>query len=268
MDDVSKEVKRISNLRQNKNKDKAILEKIARINVWKKQISIGKQFSDEPSKIVADEIFNSYLNNYDFDSFTDVQNVADLVSEEVLKKQIQVKINKIASDENVKNVPDKLIASLHSIEERIWILKEKVGIASDKDKDALDGLVDLENKYKVYIPFNRNEFTTCCSHCGKMLLLRRRCSKKDFETLKHPMFSGRFYYNRRAMSLVKAGILPKIIYAWIFFTSVRYVDWCLQNENKIVEINGVEESEIKSFIMDNPHLQETKIPGNILKEKK
>jgi len=43
--------------------------------------------------------------------------------------------------------------------------------------------------------------------------------------LAHPFFSGRFYYNRRGMELVKAGIWSKEQYAFVFQTSVKYVDW-------------------------------------------
>ena len=132
----------------------------------------------------------------------------------------------------------------------------------------------MDKKFKVYIPFHRNEFTFWspinCKQCGskdvESVLMRRRV--KDFDALKHPMFSGRFYFNRRGMELVKAGVWTKEQYAWVFFTSVRYVDWCLENEHKIVEINTVEQSEIDEFINNHPHLKKEKIPDNILKKDK
>jgi len=272
MDNVlSREIKRIKNLKQNKNKDTSIIEKQAQKNLWIKQANISERFKSSEDKTLAEKIFGDYLENYVFDAWSDVQNVADLVFEEITKLKIQIQISEITADKNIKFIPDKLIDSLHKVEEKIYELKEKAGIAGGKVKEDLSALQEYEKKLKVYIPFNRNEFTLWsgykCASCGNKdtqpLLIRRRCDKNKFDVLKHPFFSGRFWYNRRGMKLVKEKIWTKEQYAWVFQTSVQYVDWCLENEHKIVEIDEVEEEKIKEFINNKTYLKEEKIPSNI-----
>ena len=65
------------------------------------------------------------------------------------------------------------------------------------------------------------------------------------------------------MELVKAGIWTKEQYAWVFHTSVKYVDWCLENENKIVQIDDIEEKEIQDFINNKEYLRKEKIPSSL-----
>lgn len=267
LSDLEKEARRLGNLKQNKNRDKASIEREAQIIIWKKQIDISSKFESEVDQQIAEKIFEDYLQNYEFQSFSDIQHVADLTYEETLKLSVQKQINKIISDEKTNFVPDKLIATLHDIEHRIWELKDKAGITKTDKEEDLSALQKLLKRLDLYIPFHRNEFTTVCFKCGTPLLLRRKCGK-DFENLVHPMFSGRFYFNRRGIELVKAGIWAKDQYAWAFYTSPMYVDWCIENEAKIIEIDGIKQEEIQDFINKNPYLKDTYVPSKILENKK
>ena len=186
--------------------------------------------------------------------------LADLVFEEILKKNLQDQINKL---NNEKKYPsDKLVKSLHDVEERVLKLKNGLGINKSQETSDLTALQMLEKRFELYIPFHRNEFTTVCGHCGQLLLLRKRV--KDFDCLKHPFFSGRFYYNARGIELVKKGIWTKEQYAYAFYTSVDYVDWCIKHENDIIQIDGVEREKIEEFINNNPNLKKSQIPDNII----
>jgi len=275
MSDLQNEIKRLSNLKNYKNYDKSALERIAQINVWKRQAKIEEKFAETDQKELAKQFFDNYLDNYEFSDYNDISNVCDLVYEEVLKQRIQAEIDKIVNDKNTKFVPDKVIESLHKIESRIWALKEKAGIVGKKEQNDLTALQELEKKFKLYIAHNRNEFTFWapekCKDCGSInvqpVLIRRRCNKENFEILKHPFFSGRFLYNRRGIELVKANIWTKEQYAWVFHTSVKYVNWCLENEHKIVEIDEVEEKAIEEFINETSYLKQEKIPNEILNNK-
>lgn len=262
---LQNEIKRLSNLKQNKKKDKATVEEMAQKNLWLKQTNIAERFNTTKDKQLAGKIFEDYLNNYTFESYTDVQNVADLVFEEITKLHIQKQISDIQSDENSKWTPDKLIDSLHKVEVKIHELKERAGIVGKNEQDDLTAQQELEKKFQTYIAFNRNEFTAwlpvSCKKCGNIdvepILLRRRV--KDFEALKHPFFSGRFWYNRRGMELVKTGTWTKEQYAFVFHTSPKYVNWCIENEHKIVDIDGVEEEYIQDFINHASYLKKENI---------
>ena len=272
MTDLEKEIRHLSNLRQNKTRAISSLEKEARINVWTRQIAIAERFTDEEEKKLAVQLFDNYLQNFEFCDYNEITLVADLIYEEILKERIQKDINKISDDESNHYISDKIINSLHSVEDRILSLKERLHISSNQDKDDLTALQELTKKYELYIPFHRNEFTLevpfICTSCGhedvELHLIRRRCDKNNFDVLKHPFFSGRFYFNRRGIELVKKGIWTKEQYAFVFYTSPQYVDWCIENEHKIVKIENVEQEKIDSFIKNNPYLKDITIPLNIL----
>ena len=262
--DIQKEINRISGLKQNKGKSPADLEKMARINVWKRQIDIESKFILIDDKKTSKKLFDDYLSNYEFDGFSEIQSLADLVYEEVLKINLQQKISTITADENSKYTPDKLIGTLHDIEQRISKLKKDLGLnKTEEDKDDLSALEQYEKRMDKYILANRNEFTFVCPDCGQPTLIRRRCGKDNFSIIKHPFFSGRFYYNRRAMALVKTGKLSKEAYAYIHSTSVQYVDWCLEHENEIPDFKNCTEEEFKEFCESVSYLQKPQIPDNI-----
>jgi hypothetical protein len=260
MADLDKEIQRLSNLRQYKDKDRIVVERQAQLNIWKKDANLDSRFVQDEDKEIANNIFNTYIENHNINSYNDIQNLVDLVYEEVMVQRIQKDIDKILSDKTNKFIPDKQIVSLHSVQERIWVLKEKIGIVKKDTKDDLTALQELEKKMDLYIHFNRNEFTIYapfkCTDCGKEdvepLLLRRRV--KNFDILKHPFFSGRFWFNARGIELVEQGVWTKEQYAHVFYTSVSYVDWVISNKHKIIDLPNIESEKVEEFIKENPYL--------------
>jgi len=250
---LKSEITRLSNLKQNRGKDRAWIEKQAQIVLWQKQINLESRFSDKENVILMEKLFDSYLENYEISSLNDMQNLADLIYEEVMQQKIQKDIDKILSDVNTKFIPDKQIESLHAIQERIWKLKEKIGIVNSTKKDDLTALQELEKKFEIYNNFNRHEFTCSCAYCGELLLLRRRV--KDFNALKHPAFSGRFLYNVEVIDDVKKGLITKEQAAKYLRTSSQYIDWVIKNEHKIINIQGVSEEVVDEFVNNTPYLR-------------
>ncbi|MHA2012790.1 MAG: hypothetical protein ACTSWG_10525 [Candidatus Helarchaeota archaeon] len=261
--DVKRIYNRFKKLKQYKDKSKEFIVNKAQLEVWKKQVDIESKFLKDTDKDYAKKLFNDYISNYEFDSYSDLNTLADLVYEEVLKKNIQRQVNEVYSDESNNYVPDKLIKSLHDTEERVLDLKTKlkIGVDDNKEEDELTALEKLKKRFFKYIPFNCNEFTMVCSSCGELQLLRRKT--KNFKVLKHPFFAGRFYYNRRAIELVKAGVISKEVYAFILNVNVEFVTWCLEHEDEIPKIDGLTQQEVKEFIQKLPYLKKEKIPKNI-----
>ena len=93
--DLQNEVRRLSNLKQHKDKSLVWIEKQAKINLQKKQIDITSRFSSSDDKRLGKKLFEDYIRNYDFDNFSDLNTLADLVFEEILKKNLQDQINKL-----------------------------------------------------------------------------------------------------------------------------------------------------------------------------
>lgn len=263
--DIDKEIKRLSNLKNYKDKSRAFIEKQAKINVKKRRIDIGSKFSNTEDKKIAKKLFDDYLDNYDIDDFSDLNVLADLIFEEVLKYNAEKQVDELRK--NKHKLSDTAISNLHCIQDRILKLRNQLNLGKiDKEEDDLTALQSLKKRFEKYIPFNRNEFTSICSNCQTPLLFRRKV--KDFENLKHPFFSGRFYYNPRGIALVKEGIWTKEQYAYVFYTSPDYVDWCIEHEGDIVKIDGINPDEIKDFIDKNPYLKKNSNSFRNFKEQK
>jgi hypothetical protein len=266
--DINKEFKRISGLTQNKNLDESFLRKQAQLNVWKRQINISSRFGNKEQATYADKLYSDYIDSYEIESFSDMNTLADLVFEEVLKKTLQSQIDQMANDTKLDFISDKIIKGLHETETRVLELKQRIGIdKGDKEKvTELSALESLKKRFAKYISFHKNEYTMVCPECGIPTLLRRKT--KDFEVLKHPFFSGRFWYNARGIALVKKGVWTREEYAYVFFTAPEYVDWCIKHESELPEIPNVSKTELEEFISKNPYIKKAKIPNNILEQNK
>lgn len=226
---LEKRIKQLQSLNPYKDKSYEYIKKQAEISLKKQELKIEDHFENPEDGKAAKELFDRYLGNYTFDSMSDLNSLADLVFEEISK----TKYKKILSA--LKVIPNKdATKQLHDIENQVLNLKIALGIdKADKKEDDLTAFQTANERLTEYIKYNEHEFTIASGCCGKMLVLRRQV--KDFKALIHPHFSGRFWYNAKAMKLVKRGRLTKEEYAEIFATSVQYVDWCLENENKILE---------------------------------
>lgn len=260
MSDLNKEIKRLSNLRNYKHMDLAVIEKIAQTTVWKNQLNLKSRFTDKKEQDRAEKLFDDYLQNYEFKTFSDVNTLSDLIYEEILKSRVQDTINNISADKSNKYVSDKQISSLHSIEDRIITLKERLGIIGTKEQDDLSALEMLKKRFEVFIPLNRNEFTcylpSRCKKCGTEdvhpILMRRRV--KDFDVLKHPFLSGRFLWNTPIMQDVESGELTKEKAAEYLATSTYYIDWALEHKNEILSLSGISQEEMDEILKKIPYL--------------
>jgi len=260
--EVQKEVNKLSHLTQYKDKPLEWIEKKAIINLKIRNFAQQSIFQDLKEKELAEDLFTKYLDEYEFESTSDILRLQDLIFKYLLKNRIQKRLNELTSgkdkDGKEKNVycSDKDVKPLLDLEKAITEDKLALGIdkVDDEKKDELTGLQMLMKRFEKYINFNRNEFTTVCAKCGNLLLLRRRV--KDFECLLHPFFSGRWLYNREIMKDYKQGLITKEQAARYVRSSPDYILYCEKNENEIVNIPGMSQEEVKDFIDSNPYLKD------------
>jgi len=234
---VQKEFNRLRNLKQNRNKSEEelkYLEKEASINIAKKAIRVDDKFSDSKEKKIAMKQFEFYVGNYNFEKYSDLQTLTNLIYEEILLKRVQNHINKLyAEKEDIYlNKTDR--EALHSIEERIQDFKLRLGIdQEDKEKDELTDLQLLKKRFHQHIQQNKSDFTIACANCGKMLLLRKKV--KDHECTLHPWFHSRWYFNFEILKDYKNGKITAKQASRYLDTSIDYVEWCIENWEKILE---------------------------------
>lgn len=246
--DVRKELKRIQNLKQNKDRSDSELEHLAKLNLKERDFKKNPIFQDEKDQDLAEKKFKSYITDYQFENLSDIDTLRSLLFTEILEIKLQQRIEIKISDDS-KNISEFDTRQLKDVQNQIISLKIKLGISKEEgDVDELSGLDVLKKRYETYIQQNKNEFTIYCKHCAKPLLLRRRV--KDFEVYKHPWFAGRWLFNYEILKDVKEEKLDKKT-AWRYLCaasnsidhqgkddesySIDYINYCLDNWDDIVE---------------------------------
>lgn len=229
--DLSKEINRVSNLKQNTELSENQVEKQAKINLKIREFKKSNFFADDTEAKLAETKFKSYLSSHDLESFSELNNLETLVQNEIQEKRLLDKLTKIEQGELLID-DKKLIDSLKVIQDLILKMKIHIGIdREDIKEDELSGFEILKKRYHNYIQENKNEFTTCCAKCGNLLLLRRRL--KDFDCLVHPWFAGRWYFNYEILKDVKEDKISTEQASRYCQTSERYIEYCLEHWSEI-----------------------------------
>lgn len=232
--EVQNELNRLRNLKQYKDKPEQDLMKQAQINIARKRFSIEDRLSDKTEIATAQDLFDQYVGYYGFEKLTDLETLGDLIYELVLLKRVQNHLNKLQEENKDTYIRKSDLECLHEIEQRVLDLKVKLGIDNaDSKKDELTALQLLTKRHHAYIQQHKNEFTIACASCGTLLLLRKRV--KDFDSLVHPWFAGRFYFNYEILKDVKYNIITSEQASRYLKTSTDYIDWCLKNWDTIIE---------------------------------
>lgn len=261
-----KELKRLSNLKQNKEKVLEELEGEAKRNLVVRRFKSDPLFSYDGSdqntknKVRADqknaeERFRSYLENYEIESESDIDTLSSLVYNEIFEKRIQEEINKLLNEGKYPN--DRLTKQLTDIQNQKLSLKVKLGIDRvDEKTDDLTALQLLQKRAEQHILEHRNEHTIWlpweCEKCGhehiESYLLYYKVD--DFRKLKHPWFAGRFLFNLPLVKLVKNKKITKEEAAEVLYGAgmggdydpedkqycADYIEYLLENFENIIDL--------------------------------
>jgi len=252
---LEREINRLSNLKQHKDKASKELELIARRTILVREFKNNPLFVDEKEKELSEKRFQNYLENSEIESASDIDTLKSLIYNEVFELRIQGDLNEFKKDD--KAPPEKLTKQLVDIQNQKSALKVKLGIDKKADEeDDLTKLQLLQKRTHKYIQEHKNEFTiwipsTCekCEHKNiESYLLWRKV--EDFKSLKHPWFAGRWLFNYEILKDVKDEKLSKED-AWRYLTCagqggsykpsedkqycIDYINYCLENWTEIVE---------------------------------
>ncbi len=211
---LEREINRLSNLKQYKDIAKGDLEPIARINIEIREFHANPSFSDLDEQLLAETRFRNYLENSQIESSSDLDTLKSLIFNEVFEIRIQKDLNDFQSKE--KPPPEKLTKQLVDIQNQKSSLKIKLGIdKKEEEQDDLSALQLLQKRVDNYINDHKEEFSfglgfECqkCNHKNwETFLLYKRV--KDFKSLKHPWYAGRFLFNYEIIKDVKDGKISK-----------------------------------------------------------
>ena len=260
--ELNAEIKRLSNLKQNKDVSTDDLMPIAKLNLVMREFKSNPMFDTTTpdgakEQELADTRFKSYLESSELESTSDIDTLKSLIFNEILEKRIQKRLNDLAKED--KNPPEKLIKSLVDVQNQKNSIKIKLGIDSKEDeKDELSALQLLQKRVKKHILENKNEFTVwlpwTCEKCGhediESYLLYKQV--KDFKTMKHSFFIGRYLANVEIIRDVKEGKITKedaIRYLWCSGQGSHYklpaadkkwctdyISWLIENWTMLIDM--------------------------------
>lgn len=254
---LQNEIKKLSKLVQYRDKPSDYLKKIAQKNVTLAELIESGNFVDVKEKKRAKTIFENYLETKEFSDYSELSTLSMLVYNRILVERIQSTINVQKDKKEQFYLNDKLAKSLHDAENQVLNLEKSLGLDKGSSEESeLNALQRLKKQFNMHIQFNRNEYTCICGNCGFPMLLRKKCDKKFWDVLKHPFFSGRWYFNYEAIQDVKNGKITKEQYARFFHTSVDYVNWCLKNEGMILAINDIPKKDLQKFMKEKWYLKD------------
>jgi len=244
--DLNKELSRLKGLKGNKDKSVDDMKCQALVNLRVREFRHNPLFIDPDEAKLSEERFRSYLITNEIESISEIDTLRSLIYNEVFETRIQKQLNQLAEQKKVP--PDKLTKQLTDIQNQKMSLKIKLGVDKNEDEiDELTGLQILKKRFKNYINAHREEFTVTCSH-GTPMLLRRRV--KDFDSMEHPWFAGRWFFNYEILKDVKDGKLSKED-AWRYLCCasqggdykpafdkkycIDYIEYCLNHWAEITE---------------------------------
>lgn len=208
--EIEREISRLSNLKQHKGLAPEELEPIARLKIEIRKFKANPLFPDKKEQEMAETRFKEYLENNEIDNASDIDNLKSLIFNEIFEIRIQKQLNEMT----IPN--ERLTKQLVSIQDQKNGLKLRLGIdKKDNEQNDLSALQLLQKRVKKYINENKNEFSLwipwTCEKCGykdiEPYLIYKRV--KDFQTMPHGWFAGRYLFNYEIIKDVKDGKITK-----------------------------------------------------------
>lgn len=202
---LQREITRLKNLKGTSDLPDTDIERNAKVNLIVRDFKANPIFLDPKEQNLAEERFRSYLVAHEIESVSEIDTLKSLIFNEIFETRIQNELNKLHKDGKLPS--DRMTDQLTNVQNQKLELKVKLGIDSEeKAVSELTGLQILKDRCEKYINAHKNEFTITAPD-GTLLLLRRKV--KDFDTMKHPWFAGRWLFNYEILKDVKDGKLSK-----------------------------------------------------------
>ncbi len=207
-------------LKQYKDKTEEELNLIAQEKLDKKD----SNFENAEDKKLYNEIYNSYLKEKSFESFTERDTLSAFVYLEVLANRVKTFIDTEANDKNGA-VPTQMVDKLLMIIQQIIVLKEQLGIGKKEEvnTNALSNWEALKRKTLAYYKEHGNNVVKC-PYCAQLFLIAMSLENKDTISLA-AFFKKTILYNEELMKLYDEKRITKEEHAKILGVDDKYVDF-------------------------------------------
>jgi len=217
VDELNKVKQKLKNLRQYKDLSDEELEELAR----EKLLEPKWEGLLPEEKKEAKKKYEAYKSFYNIKSYSDIELLATLIYNEVLENRYKKMIKSAA----LKSVlpSSSLIRSLGEIEDRILVIREKLGLLNKSEKNEFKTFME---KVKTYWKERGADQAVVCPYCGEMIHLAP--NMKYFEAHKFPFIKSRILYNEHLIKLYKSGKITLEDVAKVLMTSIKYVEWVIK----------------------------------------
>ncbi len=175
----------------------------------------------------AKKKFRAYRTHYHIESYSDLQLLEELVFREALQERTKARINRINKSNNVREsnlVPKHIWTELNNNEERILVLKEKLGLFKEKNiDDPFKKFEVLQKKFEIWKNDHIEERKVTCPFCSKIFFLNIRIDKYQESKLK--LYKNKVLCNEHLWKCYKEGKITKEDLASILNVSIDYIFW-------------------------------------------
>lgn len=178
--------------------------------------------------------FNDYKKNGNFESFSDLKLLEDLVYLEFLSKELKEKIGSLLASETVKEnglLPKTLTEQLDSNLQAQLQVRQKLGLDQEKKSSNIyENMQLLQKKFLAWASENQATRDFPCAHCGQFN--RLYITKDSWEAKKHPFFKDKLLVSEPLLMLMDEKKITKKDIATVMNVSEDYIDWVLEKLNR------------------------------------
>ena len=150
----------------------------------------------------ANKLYRQYKDHYHIEQLSDLQVLRDLVWLEIVQERLKkdsLQITEAGKKANI--IPIQTLEAIDAIQDKILILKTKLGLFEEKKVDSFLNFWDiLKKKVNARANIYRKSFQFKCPSCGKFALLVRKI--EDYNIVDFKMFKGTVLYNEELFNLV------------------------------------------------------------------
>jgi uncharacterized C2H2 Zn-finger protein len=207
MTNIEKEVRRLRNLTQNKNKNEEELIIIAKESLERQEILGSLTFCLDSEKKFATELLNKYLEESSLESTSEKDTLKHLIDLEVLLERIKTQLNSEYGKAN-PTIPIAFIQQVTELTNQIMDLKDKLGLSKQKEQQTV---LDEWNKLKAKALAYYKESAGCnicrCPECKKLFYILK--DMRGHTTEKAPIFKKTVLYSREMYSWLEKGLITK-----------------------------------------------------------
>jgi hypothetical protein len=227
VDNLDKEIKKLRNLRQNKEKSNEELEVMAKEQSEQTEILDSLTFCLPEEKDFALNLLKKYLSESSIVSFSERDTLKHLIDLEILLERVKKFINNEQAKAN-PTIPLQFLSQVTELTNQIIEIKERLGLSQkEEQRNILEEWTKLKEKALAYYKENSGCNVVRCPECKKLFMILK--DVRNYTSEKITFFKKTMLYNKEMYSWLDQGIITKEQLAKALGVSIDYVILIYEN---------------------------------------